>query len=60
MTYKFKTLIEQYRTNSTLINGQWVTARPINYKYQSWLERVKEAWAVLKGRLDTVKWPEDQ
>jgi hypothetical protein len=42
------------------INGKWVPARPVNYKCRSWWTRVKEAWAVYKGKADCFTWPEGQ
>jgi hypothetical protein len=36
----------------TCIDGMWVKARPINYK---WLRRrIKSAWMVLTGKADAV------
>ncbi len=36
--------------------GVWVPARPYPDPF-GW--RVKDAWAVLRGRADTFMWPED-
>jgi len=35
--------------------GKWVIARPINYKYRSITQRIKEAWAVFTGEAEAVK-----
>ena len=42
------------------INGKWVPARPINYKYRTLKQRITEAWAVFTGRMDSFAWPEGQ
>jgi hypothetical protein len=42
------------------INGKWVTARPINYRYKSVWQRIKEAWAVYTGNAEAFIWPEGQ
>jgi hypothetical protein len=42
------------------INGKWVPARPINHTFRPISERLREAWAVFTGKMDAVKWPEDQ
>lgn len=36
--------------------GQWIPARPINYRSDSWRWRLKQAWRVLTGRYDCVDW----
>jgi len=38
----------------------WVPARPVNYKDRSFVEKIKEAWAVFTGKADVFKWPEGQ
>lgn len=42
------------------INDKWVPARPINWKYRSIFEKLKEAWAVWTGKADAFAWPEEQ
>jgi hypothetical protein len=42
------------------INGMWVPARPLNYKFRSFFERVQEAWLVFLGKCDPFVWPEDE
>lgn len=49
--------IIENRTTTKEINGQWVPARPINYKILSVKQRIKDALAVFFGKADAVKWP---
>ena len=42
---------------SAEINGKWVPSRPV---VEPFLNRLKDAWAVLVGNADAVKWPEGQ
>lgn len=58
-TYTLEELQNSDTTQSE-INGKWVPARPINYQCRSIWERLTEAWAVFRGKLDSVKWPEEQ
>ena len=44
----------------TNINEKWVPARPINWKYRTLIQRLKEAWEVFMGRADCFTWPEGQ
>jgi hypothetical protein len=37
------------------INGDWVIARPDNYRYESIANKTKTAWKVLIGECDAVK-----
>ncbi|NLE05832.1 MAG: hypothetical protein GX638_13685 [Crenarchaeota archaeon] len=37
------------------IDNKWVVARPENYKYESFFQRLKEAWGVLIRKYDVVK-----
>lgn len=57
---QFDGLSNEAAENHAEINGKWVPARPINYQCRSLWERLKEAWAVFWGKLDTVEWPEGQ
>jgi len=34
------------------INGEWVPAHPINWKYRTMRQRLYEAWAVFTGKAD--------
>lgn len=42
------------------INGKWVPARPLNYRYRTLKERITEAWKVFIGRAEAFVWPEGQ
>lgn len=46
------------RSTQAEINGKWGPARPEGL--YSFVERVRLAWGVFTGRLDTVTWPEGQ
>ena len=41
------------------LNGSWVPARPVNYKYRSLKQKLKDAWLVFTGKADPFIWPED-
>jgi hypothetical protein len=51
--------LKQLQTNDAQaeINGKWVPARPI--RFFGW-GRLREAWAVLRGKADAFTWPEGQ
>jgi hypothetical protein len=50
----------QHSNNMTYINGEWVPARPKNYKYRSFFEKIHECIMVWKGRAELFVWPENQ
>lgn len=50
----------QNHNTQAQINGKWVPARPINYKYRTLRERLKEAWLVFVGKADSFTWPDGQ
>ena len=54
--YKLRDL--QEHSVSAEINGKWIPARPLQYR--SFMEKLKEAWAVFIGKADAFMWPEDQ
>lgn len=56
--YTIKEITEIIRTAQTEINEKWVAARPINYKYVSILNKIKDAWMVLTGKADAIMWEE--
>jgi len=58
--WNLKDLVKITSQNHTQINGRWVSARPLNLASISWKNRLKDAWEVLKGRADAVRWPENQ
>jgi hypothetical protein len=39
------------------INGKWVECRPL---VGPLIERLRDAWAVLRGNADAIRWPEGQ
>ena len=41
-------------------NGRYVFARPENYRFDSWIYRIKLAWLVLVGRYDAIEWADGQ
>jgi len=53
-----KDLMKCASETQTEINGKWVPARPIPYR--TYLQCLREAWAVLIGKADCFIWPEDQ
>jgi hypothetical protein len=60
MIWTLKTLIKSIESCRTEINGNWVPARSINYKYRSLYERFHEAWLVFTGKAEAFIWPEGQ
>ncbi len=60
MIWTLKELIKTCSSNQVEINGNWVPARPINYQYRTFSEKVREAWAVFTGKAEAFTWPEGQ
>ena len=60
MIYKMEELQNWNDYTCPKIRGKWVPARPENYKYRSFVERLKDAWAVFIGKADAFIWPEKQ
>jgi len=60
MLYTLKELQDFKCSVYTEINGKWVPARPVNWKYRSIPEKIKEALAVFTGKADAFVWPEGQ
>jgi hypothetical protein len=58
--WQLKDLLRHCSENSAEINGKWVPARPLNYKYRSFFSKIREAWAVFTGRAAAFRWPEGQ
>jgi len=58
--YQLKDLIKTVNENQAEIHGRWIPARPINWQFRSFFERLREAWAVFVGKADAVVWPEGQ
>jgi len=40
------------------VSGEWVIARPENYKYRGLKEKICDAWAVYTGKANAVKFKE--
>jgi hypothetical protein len=53
-------LIMHVNSCSAQVGDKWVPSRPINWKYRSLSEKIREAWAVFTGRADCFIWPEGQ
>ena len=47
-------------TQTEIEPGRWVPARPINFRHRSFLQKVREAWEVFKGRAAAFTWPDGQ
>ena len=59
--WTMKALMECASSTQTSINGKWVPARPLSYCGLSGLRlRIRDAWAVLRGRAEAFVWPEGQ
>lgn len=56
MKYKLKDL-EKDKLKRIVIDTKLYPARPNTYKTESFWSKVKQAWGVLSGKLDTLKWP---
>lgn len=58
--WKLHELFQHTASVQTEINGVWVPARPINYKFFTPWDRIKLAWRVFTGKLDVFEWPKGQ
>jgi hypothetical protein len=58
--WTLRRLVEDCNSCQAEINGKWVPARPINYKYRTLKEKFREAYAVFTGKADCFTWPEGQ
>ena len=58
--WNLESLIEHAQSTRVFENGKWISARPVNHKYRSLPQRIKEAWAVFTGEADAVRWPGNQ
>lgn len=57
MIWTLKNLMESTYSLQKKINGKWVPARP----HPGFLaQRIRAAWAVLRGKADAFTWPEGQ
>ncbi len=63
MIWKLKAL-QEYNTeievNITEINSRWVSARPKNYKYRSFFQKVKECYYLWIGKTESFIWSDGQ
>lgn len=55
--YSLEALLRIAGKNQTNVNGKWLPARPIISPLRY---RILDAWAVLTGKADAVKWPGNQ
>ena len=57
-----KCLLQDCRKAYTLINGEWVIAKPENYKKQflSVMTRIKWCFAIIRCKAIAVSYPEDE
>lgn len=55
--YSLDALMKTANRNQTKVNGVWIPSRPI---VQPLRYRIADAWAVLTGKADAVKWPGNQ
>lgn len=60
MIWNLDNLIRHCGENRAKINNKWVPARPLNYKYRTFKQKIIEAYKVFKGELDSFKWPGNQ
>ncbi len=56
LMWKIERLIEFCGQNRANINGKWIAARPLNWKFRSLKERIKDALAVFRGTAEAFKW----
>lgn len=55
--YTLKSLFKMTNSVSAKINGKWYPCRPLLCCLRC---RIKDAWAVLKGKADAFTWPAGQ
>jgi len=48
--WSLRGLMDTCSENLAEIDGKWVPSRPINYKHRTLWQRIKEAWAVFRGK----------
>jgi len=59
MKYKL-TDLQKDNLPTTVIDTKLHLKRPDGYKTESFWSKVKQAWSVIRGKLDTVEWPRGQ
>ncbi len=52
--YTIEDLVRTANECQARIDGRYVPARPI--PFGSWIHRINDAWAVMTGKADAVKW----
>jgi hypothetical protein len=57
MIWNLRSLIDHCNSTRANIKGSWFPARPLAGPF---IERLRAAWWVLRGRADAFTWPEDQ
>jgi hypothetical protein len=55
--WRLEDIIKSANSCQAEIKGVWYPSRPM---IDSWLNRLKDAWEVYRGRADAVKWPGGQ
>lgn len=60
MIYKLDNMAYKNGGVTAFIDGERVLARPENWKYRTYIQRLKEAWAVFSGKADAFTWPKGQ
>lgn len=58
--WKLESLISHCSDTKKAINNNWVPARPINYRYRTIGEKIKESYKVFTGEYDCFEWTEKQ
>ena len=52
------TQIQQWDVQVGTDDGNWIPARTVNHRFESWINRIKNAIGVLTGRYDVLDWEE--
>lgn len=60
MIWTLKDLIRHTNECSAHIGDKWVPSRPINWRDEGLIERLRNAWKVFIGKADAFTWPEGQ
>jgi len=58
MIWTLENLIKSASSTQTEKDGKWVPSRPINWKYRTLPEKIKEAYAVFTGKAEAFTWPD--
>ena len=59
MIWNLKELMEN-KSRVEINKNEWIPARPINWKYRSFREKLCEAWMVFTGKTESFRWPGNQ